>query len=351
MRKNSNYIATPPGATIKEQLVDRAMNQKEFAVRMGMSEKHISKLVNGEVQLTMDVARRLEMVLGVPAQFWCNLESIYREKLAKMNEETEMNVDVTLVKKFPYKEMARHSWVDDVSKGTEQAMRLRKYFEVTQLKILQNHLVPAGIACRKSSESELSYYALVAWAQKAKLEARKIDTKPINVKKLIIKIPEIRKMTIMPMSKFCVGLQRMLADCGIALVLLPYIGGSFLHGATFYDGHKIVLGLTVNGKDADEFWFSLFHELGHIVLGHIDKAEGTTAEDEDAADAYAEDILIPKVDFVFYTDADNISEKTIIEFAEKEGISAGIVLGRLQKYGYVMQGMYDKLKVKYQPSA
>ena len=34
-----------------------------------MSEKHVSKLVNGEVQLTMDMARRLEMVLGPSAQF------------------------------------------------------------------------------------------------------------------------------------------------------------------------------------------------------------------------------------------------------------------------------------------
>ena len=67
MVKSRSFIATPPGATIKEQLLDRGLSQKEFAVRMGMSEKHISKLINGEVQLTPDVAVRLEMVLGVPA--------------------------------------------------------------------------------------------------------------------------------------------------------------------------------------------------------------------------------------------------------------------------------------------
>lgn len=48
---------------------------------MDMSEKHISKLINGEVQLTPDIAVRLEVVLGVPAQFWSKLEAIYREKL------------------------------------------------------------------------------------------------------------------------------------------------------------------------------------------------------------------------------------------------------------------------------
>ena len=81
MVRSRSYVATPPGATIKEQLVDRGMSQKEFAARMDMSEKHISRLINGDVVLTPDVAMRLEMVLGVPAHFWNNLESIYREKI------------------------------------------------------------------------------------------------------------------------------------------------------------------------------------------------------------------------------------------------------------------------------
>lgn len=80
-----SYIAIPPGATIREQLEDRGMSQKEFAARMAMSEKHISHLINGTVQLTTDVANRLEMVLGIPASFWNNLEAIYRAKLARGN--------------------------------------------------------------------------------------------------------------------------------------------------------------------------------------------------------------------------------------------------------------------------
>lgn len=63
----------------------------------------------------------------------------------------------------------------------------------------------------------------------------------------------------------------MLAENGVALVFLPHLKGSFLQGATFIDGNKIVVGLTARGKDADKFWFSLFHELGHIILGHVGK--------------------------------------------------------------------------------
>ena len=43
MHKSKTTIAIPPGSTIREQLLDRGMMQKEFAVRMNLSEKHISR--------------------------------------------------------------------------------------------------------------------------------------------------------------------------------------------------------------------------------------------------------------------------------------------------------------------
>ena len=82
--RSHSCIATPPGATIKEQLNDKGMSEKEFAVRMGMSEWHVKKLINGEVQLTPKTAVRLETVLGVPAWFWNNLETIYEEKMKRI---------------------------------------------------------------------------------------------------------------------------------------------------------------------------------------------------------------------------------------------------------------------------
>ena len=90
MIRSRSYIAVPPGATIKELLDDRGMSQSEFAARMDMSENHISKLVNGDVLLTPETSMKLEMVLGVPARFWNNLEAIYREKIIKAEAENKM---------------------------------------------------------------------------------------------------------------------------------------------------------------------------------------------------------------------------------------------------------------------
>lgn len=349
MKRSQSYIAVPPGATIREQLRYRGMNQKEFAARMDMSEKHISKLINGEVQLTIDTARRLEMVLSVPAQFWCNLEAIYREKLAKVKEENEMEADIQIAKTIPYKEMAKYGWVEETSKPTERAVNLRKFFEVVNLQLLHGNLIP-GIACRKLSETEKSDIALIAWAQKAKLEARTMETRPISIQRLKEKLPEIREMTTMEPEIFCTKLEKLLADCGIAIVFIPHIGGSFLHGATFLDGNKIVVGMTVRGKTADKFWFSLFHELGHILYGHIEKKDGTTKADEDAVDEFSANVLIPRQMYENFAKKNDFSKEAIMAFAQEIHIDPGIVVGRLQKEKRIEYSWYNELKQKYEIS-
>ena len=81
MKNRKSSIAIPPGATINEQLVDKDMSYSEFAARMEMSQEQVGALIKGGIPLTVDLAKRLEKVLGAPSSFWLNLEFIYREKL------------------------------------------------------------------------------------------------------------------------------------------------------------------------------------------------------------------------------------------------------------------------------
>ena len=219
MVRSRSYIATPPGATIREQLNDRGMSQKEFAVRMDMSEKHISRLINGDVQLTPETAVRLEMVLGVPAKFWNNLESIYREKIVKAEAENAMDADIEMAKQFPYNEMAKFGWVPETRDAMERVVYLRKYFEVVELSLLGNEQL-TRIACRRLAITEKSDLALMAWAQEAKIKARDIQTAPINIKGLIAAMPELRKMTVLKPKEFCPKIKKCLADCGVGTKLL-----------------------------------------------------------------------------------------------------------------------------------
>lgn len=347
MRESKTYIATPPGETIKEQLEDRGMSQKEFSQRMGMSEKHISRLINGEVQLTQEMAYRLETVLGVPARFWNNLEAIYREKMVKIEEENDMQDDIQLAKNYPYREMVKNGWLPEETEPEKRVAALRRFFEVARLTLLSNERLLPGIACRRQSVTEKADYALICWAQKARLEARKAHTQKVDLKGLEQQLGCIRRMTTEAPEKFCPELIALLANHGIALVLLPHIGGSFLHGATFQEKDKIVMGMTIRGKDADKFWFSLFHEIGHILLGHLNQPGGTTLEDEKEADRFAGDTLIPPEDFDRYTWKGNFSKTAIQKFAEELGIDPGIVVGRLQKERYIKFSWCNDLKTQY----
>lgn len=346
MARSKSFVATPPGATIKEQLLDRNMSQKEFSIRMEMSEKHISKLINGEVQLTSDMAFRLEIVLGVPAQFWNRLESIYREKLIKIKAENDMESDLLLVGKLPYDEMAENGWVPETKKPQERVMYLRKFFEVVHLNLIRDSRLNK-IACKKINTSENTDYALLAWAQKAKLEARKVDTAPIHITALNTRITAIREMTSLAPAEFCPKLKQLLSECGIALIFLPNIGGAFLHGATFYDGDKIILALTVDGNDSDKFWFSLFHELAHILYGHIKQNDGTSNEDEQAADDFARNSLIPLKEFTILIEKNDFSKDALRRFAAYTGIDPAIVVGRLQNEGLIERNCHNDLKVQY----
>lgn len=314
---------------------------------MDMSEKHISKLINGDVQLTPETAVRLEMVLGVPAKFWNHLEATYREKIIKAEAENAMDADTEIAKQFPYSEMAKFGWVPETREVKEKVVYLRKYFELVELSLLGNEQL-TRIACRRLAITEKSDLALMAWAQEAKIKARDIQTAPINVKGLIAALPEIRRMTVLKPKEFCPKIKKCLADCGIALVFLPHLKGSFLQGASFLDGNKIVVGLTARGKDADKFWFSLFHELAHIALGHIGQPNGTSDEDENAADKWSGDTLIAVDDFERFRSQRDYSEGSVIRFAREQGIAPGIVVGRMQLEGLIKYSMLNHLKEKYE---
>lgn len=346
MVKSRNIIATPPGATIEEQLIDRNMSQKEFAVRMDMPEKSISQLIRGEILLTDNVAIGLEMVLGVPAHFWHKLECIYREKVAKATAENRMDADIQIAKKFPYREMAKKGWIPETKTLSEKVIYLRKYFEVVQLSLLNESLLP-NIACRRFAITEKADFALIAWAQKVKIEARTIATEAINLEYLKESLSVIRSMTIQNPEDFCPQLVTLLAKCGVALVFIPHLDGSFLQGATFYDSNKIVIGLTIRGKDSDKFWFSLFHELGHILLGHLSKNGETVEDDECAADKFARDILLPTNSFEKFVSTGDFSKEAIIDFAGEMNIAAGIIIGRLQKEKYIPYNWHNDLKNQY----
>lgn len=81
-REYTDY-AIPPGITLREVLDSMGITPGDFALRLGMARDVIDQIIDGQAPITLDVAERLESVLGVDSSFWLNLEVNYRIDLMR----------------------------------------------------------------------------------------------------------------------------------------------------------------------------------------------------------------------------------------------------------------------------
>jgi len=354
MEIKNSIIAIPPGETIKDQLKIREMHQTEFAKRMGMSTKHISQLINGKVPLTHQTTLKLESVLGIPARFWNNLEAIYQEDLARIEQEIELEEELSIVALIPFNEMAKKGWVKATKIAHEKVDELRSYFGVASLKNLVN-INKLEAVFRKLDNGKASDYALSAWLQKGYLEAHSIETEPFNKSKLRSMIPELRSLANEDPDIFQHRLTSLLSKCGVALVFLPHLKGTYAHGATMWPTkHKAIVLISLRGKDADRFWFSLFHEIGHLILHKKDDEfihyDDIALQDEleIEADQFSSDLLISPDAYHKFISANDFSALAVQQFSRSISIPSGVIVGRLQHDKYIPYTNLNKLKTKYQ---
>lgn len=80
-----NY-AVAPGATIAEALAEKGMSQRDLAARLDVPEPIVSDLIAGKRSITAEIARGLELVLGIPMQFWLRAEAKYREQTVDFDQ-------------------------------------------------------------------------------------------------------------------------------------------------------------------------------------------------------------------------------------------------------------------------
>ncbi len=184
-----------------------------------------------------------------------------------------------------------------------------------------------------------------------------METKPYNAEKLKEYLPELRGMTVKRPEEFLPRMCEIFSECGVAFVLLPHLKNSGVNGAVkWITDDRVVLAMNNRGLNADKFWFSLFHEIKHVLQQKIKTVFiSSTVEEmmdinnklELEADKFATNYLIPPADYKKLNPTMYISDEEIVEFARKIGIHPGIVAGRLQHEGIITQNRCSKLKEQY----
>lgn len=352
-------LPIPPGEYLEEVLDELGMTKDELAKRMDRPASKLSSIFKGRKAITADTALQLEKVVGVPAHIWTGLEAEYRLALARQQEEKErerLKEEMPLIKLFCYSNLANMGAVPKFTKGTDKVLALQKFFGVTSLYNVRTvRRYAAAFRCGRG-KNERSPEAVAAWLRLGELRAREIECAPFDKSRLETALTEIRAMTMQSPDKFLTRLIGLLAGVGVALVLCPHLPKTYAHGATFPLGRKkAALMLSIRGKWADIFWFSLFHELGHILLHdrnmifvEYDNGDPKIQKQEKEADEFAANTLIPPKKWSAFIGRKSFYSKDIRIFARDVGVDVGIVVGRLQREKFLRPQWHNSLRTRYE---
>ena len=350
-------VASYPGETLTEVLEDRAMTQAELAERMGRPKKTINEIANGKAEITPETALQLERVLGIPASFWSNLERNYRDSLAMADERQALRGSVSWARRFPLKQMVDFRWIAAADDDVARVRTLLTFFSVSSMTQWENRYQGQLAAFRLAKKYPPDPYALTAWLRMGEIRGQQTLCAPFDAAAFRSALNEARALTREHDPQvFQPRLTELAASCGVAVAFVRELRHSRACGATrWLAPDKALIQLSLRYKSNDQLWFTFFHEAGHILLhGKRDAfieiwagSSGLPAQEEEA-DRFAAERLIPKLAYDALARQRPISRAAVVAFAEGVGIDPGVVVGRLQHEEVIPFKYLNDLKVRYE---
>lgn len=341
-----------PGELLLEYLEALGMAQVDLARRTGLTSKTVNEIVKGKAPISPETAIKLERVLGRPARFWMNLESNYQEDCVRLAEQARMESDLNWLARFPVRAMTKLGWIPVLHNSLEQVEALLRFFGIASAAQWEAVWKEYRAAYRQSSRFEVCDEALSAWLRRGELEAGELECEPYDSKRFLNALSEIRALTRdADPATFIPLLRSRCATAGVAVVFVPELPKTRVSGATRWVGNKPVIQLSFRYKSDDHFWFSFFHEAGHI-LRHGKKlffVEGVSLkrEEEKEVDSFAADFLIQPSDWLRFLKRKTFDSASVRNFADAVGIAPGIIVGRLQHENCLPYNKGNSLKVSY----
>ncbi len=351
---------SPPGDTILDLMEERGWTQVGLAKRLNFTTKHVNQLIKGSVPLTEEAALRLSNVFGSSIRFWLNREAQYRALIVQSAAQDKYDNMLPWLDGFPIKEMVKAGILSPCERLTKDAKtalvpELLKFFGIANPAGWDANYGRLELAFRRSREEQSDTKAISVWLRQGERIAEQFQCIPYDQNKLKQTLPKIRALTTSTPKEFQVPLSRLLADAGVVLVFVPAMRGTCVSGvARWLKPHCPLIQLSLYGKQNDKFWFTLFHEIAHIVLHSSEKRvvflddpskSDSNSSQETEANLWARNLLIPDV---FASDLRMLKSKEAVRnFAKRIEIHPGVVVGRLQHEGLVPQAWMNDLKVSY----
>jgi addiction module HigA family antidote len=341
--------AVIPGESLKEFLEFSGMSLKEFSLRTGLTQQSIIRIIKGEQPITPDTANRFELVTGTPARFWNNLESQYQEQLAKLREKERLEGETEWLKIIPFKELVLRKLVEPSAETFSRVRECLKFFGVSDVSGWHEIWQSPEVAPRRSSCFDANPGAAATWIRIGELQAAKISCQAFNKSRFKEALNKIRTLTREEPAVFIPEMTALCAEAGVALALVKEFPKVPWSGASrWLSPEKAMILLNLRGKSNDLFWFSFFHEAGHILNDSkkdlfINSGDKTNPI-EVRADKFAAEMLIPEKYNARISRLKSIAEVHAV--AKELEISPGIVVGRFQFLTHKFK-LFNSLKTRF----
>lgn len=358
MVNNDTFLpnwTSPPGETISDILDEMNLSLVEFADQIGYSVIQARDLLQGKAPLSGELAAQLEYTLGASAEFWLSRETQYRADVSRLRSELTSSKDEDWLKELPLKDMISFGWLNPASHTTAKVAECLRFFGVPNVAAWQEkyHNVLETAAFRTSSTFDSQSGAVAAWLRQGAIESASVNCKPWDSANFERSLQAIRTLTRKrDPNLFIPELQKLCAEAGVAVVIARLPSGCRASGATqFISPNKALLLLSFRYLSDDHFWFTFFHEAGHLLLHgkdglFLEEMGLCTNKEEHEANEFAASLLIPER---YHTELENLplDGREVIRFARKVGVSPGIVVGQLQHRGLITPRQLNNLKTRF----
>lgn len=351
--KDERELLSRPGDTIVETLQELKMSQAELAERMGKTPSKINDLISGKEPISVSTALQLEKVLDIDAQFWLNREMQYREKLSRFDQEEALEECKEWLSQQPIKELKKCGYIKSDKVGTTMVEEFLQFYGVATPVQWQSIYVNqfASVDYRKSEKHQAVMGSMAAWLRIGEIEMRKLNVQLYSKDLMKDNLTEIKKLVRNHPEDFAERLQVLCLEAGVALVYTACISKAPISGAARWVGGNPLIQLTDRYKSNDHFWFTFFHEIGHVFLHgkkevFMEEFAGYALNQvkEDEANDFAGRWLLSE-EFLKEL-PDTITEKDIRIIARKYETHPAIVLSRLQHKKLVPYSFGNTMKLK-----
>lgn len=343
-----------PGYFIREQMELRSWTQDDLSEVTDFTVKHLNKILQDKQALTLDMARVLGEVFNTSPQYWINIDTGYRLWMSQEKTENEIEADIKglIYERMPVKDMLAKGWLKPFSTAEDLKKQVLDFWDWKKLDftILDKEYLPC-LTRKSEAYNQFNDSYAITWYRKATIIAARIKVNTYDKKKLESLYDNIYTYTVME-NGINIFIEE-LAKAGVIFFVLPHLQKTYLDGAAFFSNKNPVVVYTGRYKRIDNFWFTVAHEIAHVlkhlnnttpfVLDNLRDGELNTMEME-ANELAAKKLKHSEILEYLNPYLNYLSSTKVEECAEEYGIHPSIIIGKLaheKKISYANQSLYN----------